>query len=108
MPYSAAVSAMYWRIDGAVGEHLQLVPRPELVAEGEHVGVGPDAGVAEQVPGAAEPLASLQHRDGLVRELGRHLAGRADAGQAGADDQDVEMLCVHGIEAWPPATPRGS
>ena len=30
----------------------------------------------------------------LSRELGRHLAGRADAGQAGADDQDVEMLVM--------------
>jgi hypothetical protein len=29
--------------------------------------------------------------------LGGHLASRADAGQAGADDQDVEMLCVHGF-----------
>ena len=35
--------------------------------------------------------------DGLVRELGLHLASRADTGQAGADDQGVEVLC-HGIE----------
>ena len=86
---------MYWRIDGPSASTFSSLPRPELVAEGEHVGVGADAGVAEQVPGAAEPLAALQHRDGLVRELGGQLAGRADAGQAGADDQDVEMLCVH-------------
>ena len=33
----------------------------------------------------------------LVRELGLHLASRADTGQAGADDQNVEMLC-HGYE----------
>src|SRR6185312_4120747 len=63
-----------------VGEHLQLAPRTPFVAEREHVGVGPDAGVAEQVPRAAHPLASLQHGDGLVRKLGRHLARRADAG----------------------------
>ncbi len=97
---------MYWRIDGAVGQHLQLVPRPELVAEGEHVGVGADARVAEQVPGAAEALAALEDRDGLVRELGGELAGRADAGQAGADDQDVEVLWSW-IEHGRRATPAG-
>ena len=63
----------------AVGEHLQLLPRPELVSEAVHVGVGTDAGVAEQVPGATEALAALQHRDGLVWVLGAHLAGGADA-----------------------------
>ena len=78
-----------------VGQHLQLLPRPELVAEGEHVRIGADARVAEQVPGAAEALAALQHREGLVRKLGGQLSGRPDARQTCADDQDVEMLCVH-------------
>ena len=99
MPNSAAVSAMYSRIDCAVGEDFHILPRTELEAEGVHVGVRTDAGIAEQVPGAAQPLASLQHGDGLVRQRGLQVAGRADAGQAGTDDQDVEMWCVHGFLA---------
>ena len=45
------------------------VPRLERIAEREDVAVRPDAGVAEQVPGPADPLTSLQHRVGQVRIL---------------------------------------
>ena len=53
---------MYSRIEAPSAQDLGVDPRPELVAEGEHVRVRPDARVAEQVPGAAEPLAALERR----------------------------------------------
>ena len=92
MPASAAVSLMYCRIDVAVGDRLLAVPRPERVAEGEHVGVGPDARVAEQVPRAADGVAGLEDGVGRPRALGLEVVAGADAGQAGADDEDVEVL----------------
>ena len=80
------------RIDGPVGDRLRLRPGPERVAEREHVGVRADARVAEQVPGAADRLARLEDRVALAGALGLQVVGGADAGEAGADDQDVEVL----------------
>ena len=37
-------------------------------------------------------VARLEDREGLARAVGPQMAGRADAGQAGADDQHVEVL----------------
>ena len=53
--------------------------------------VGTDAGIAEQVPGAADSLTALKDRNAFPRKRVRELTGRADAGQAGANDQDVEV-----------------
>ena len=47
---------------GPVGDRLRLRPRLERVAEREHVRVGADAGIAEQVPGAADAVAPLEDR----------------------------------------------
>src|SRR5262249_52711881 len=79
----------------AVGDGLRLRPRPEPVAEGVHVRVGADARVAEQVPPAAERLARLEV--GVRRVLAErlHVVRRADAGDAGADDQDVALVGTH-------------
>jgi hypothetical protein len=82
---------------GTVGKDFYVLPRAELETEGEHVGVRTDTWITEQVPRAAEPLATLQYGDGLVGKLCRHMTGSTDTGQAGADDQDVEMLCGHGL-----------
>src|SRR5690606_19255564 len=64
----------------------------ERVAEGEHIRVRADARVLEQIPGAAERLARLEHRITLARAFGLQPVGRADAGQSGSDDDDVEMF----------------
>ena len=45
------------------------VPRPERVPEGEHVGVRADPGVAEEVPCAAQGLATLEDDVGPPRAL---------------------------------------
>ena len=89
----------------AVGEDLHVHPRTELEPEGVHVGVRTDTGIAEQVPRAADPLAPLEHGDGLVRQRGLQVTRRADTGQARADDQDVEVWCGHGIRMGEGAMP---
>ena len=57
--------------------------------------VGADAGIAEQVPGAADAVAALENGEALAGALLLQVIARADAGQPGADDQDVEMFCCH-------------
>ena len=79
------------RIDGPSAIALRR-PRPERVAEREHVRVRADAGVAEQVPGAADGVARLEDRVGLARGTRLDVVGGADARQAGADDEDVEVF----------------
>ena len=80
---------------GAVGQDLGLAPGPELVAKGRHVRIRADARIAEQIPGAADGLAPLQHRVGLALELAGDVAGSADAGQAGANNQNIKIMTGH-------------
>src|SRR5436305_1177852 len=44
-----------------VGDRLGLGPRFERVTEREHVAIGADAGIAKQIPGAADAVAPLQN-----------------------------------------------
>src|SRR6185436_14110179 len=80
---------------GSVGDRLRLGPRLERVAEREHVRVGADAGIAKQVPGAADAVAPLNDDVALARAFLLQVIARADPGKAGADDEDIEMLCSH-------------
>ena len=76
----------------AVGDGLLGRPRLEPESEGEHVGVRADARVLEQVPGAAEVLAALQDEVALVGTAVLQMPGRADAGDAGSHDDDVDKF----------------
>src|SRR5204863_826637 len=67
-------------------------PRLEAVAEGVEVAVRANAGITMGDPGSAKTLLSLQHDVAHVRALLDHVVGRANSGDAGADDQNVEML----------------
>src|SRR6185437_620293 len=75
-----------------VGDRLRFGPRLERIAEREHVRVGADAGIAKQVPGAANAIAALENDVALAGAFLLQMKARADAGQAGADDEDVEMF----------------
>ena len=75
-----------------VGDRLRLGPRLERIAEREHVRVGADAGIAKQVPGAADAVAALEDGVALARAFLLQVIPRADAGKPGADDQDVEVF----------------
>ena len=80
-----------------IGQHLERVPGPELVSKAEHVGIGPNAGITEQIPGAAQPLPALDNRKAHARALLGHVASHADTGQAGPDDEYVNSRCLHGV-----------
>src|SRR6476659_4674654 len=75
----------------SVGDRLRVGPWLERIAHGEHVTVGADAGVTEQVPGTANAVAALEDGKALARAIALQVIARADAGQSGADDQDVNM-----------------
>src|SRR6516225_9109116 len=81
---------------GAVGDGVRGCPWAERVAEGVHVGVGADAGVAEEVPGAADRAASFEDNVALAGTLRLQAIAGSDAGEAGSDDDDVEVLGGHG------------
>ena len=76
---------------GPVGDRLGIRPRLEPEAEGEHVGVRPDARILEQVPGAAEILPAFQDDEGRGRTPLLEVPGGTDAGDARAHDHDIEM-----------------
>src|SRR4051794_27797180 len=69
-------------------------PRPERKAQSENVGIRPHTRVAEQVPGAADPLASLEHDKAAILAERLQAIGGIDAGNAGADDQHINMILV--------------
>ena len=86
---------------GAVGQYLIAIPGAKAVAEGEHIGIRANPRVAKQVPGATDARAALQNRKFLLRAVPHQVAGGADTGQAGADDQGFEMLYGHrGLTGW--------
>src|SRR6187431_600828 len=67
-------------------------PWLESVAEGEQVAVRTDAGEAMRTPRATETVLRLQHDERLGRTLMLQVPGRSDAGDAGADDDNIEVF----------------
>ncbi len=78
--------------DGAaLGDAEIARPRPEAIAEGEHVAVRAHAGVAEQVPCPADPLAPFEDHEALAGAALAEVMPGADAGDPGANDQMVDI-----------------
>ena len=73
---------------GAVGQGLLAGPGAERVAQGGHVRVRAHAGIAEQVPGAADGVAGLEEGEGAPRPP--QVGPGADAREARADDRDLQ------------------
>jgi hypothetical protein len=67
-------------------------PRLEAIAEGVEVAVGADAGILVGQPGAAETLLRFQDDEAAIGHLVGQVIGAANSGNAGADDQHIEML----------------
>src|SRR5581483_9284823 len=92
----------------ASGDRLRFGPRLEGIAERVHVRVGADAGIAEQIPGAADGMAAFEDDESLRRTFGLQMIAGGDAGQAGADDQHVEMFNRHcALRNWHAGGRRG-
>ncbi len=64
---------------GAICNCLRLPPGPETVAQGVHIAIGADPGVAEQIPGTTEAFAALENRIGDSWAPGLEMTGRPDA-----------------------------
>ena len=72
--------------DGVIGS-----PRLELIAECVQIGVGPDTRVAEQVPGAADGVTAVGDGEGPTRLCGGQIVRQTDPGDAGTDDEDIDV-----------------
>ena len=70
-------------------------PGLEAESEGIHVGVGADAGIAKEIPGAADVGACLEDCPGLAGTLSLKVVSRADAGNPGTHHQDIKMFDRH-------------
>ena len=77
---------------GAVGNRLVARKWLKAIAERVHVRVAPDSRISKKIPGAARCLPALQDDHGLARAISTEPARGADAGQASADDHDVEIF----------------
>src|ERR1700722_19146124 len=75
-----------------VGNGLGVRPRLEVVAQRVHVRIGADAGIAEQIPGAADALPGLEDGIALGGTALLQMVRGADAGQAVTDDEYVEEV----------------
>jgi len=80
-----------WR----VGNCPARGPGFEIIAQCIHVAVRADAGIFEQVPGPAESLARLDNGKAFARASLAQVDRRANAGQAGTDNQYVENVIFH-------------
>ncbi len=77
---------------GAVGHRLVVTPRAEAIAERVHVGVGADAWIAKQIPGAAHRLAPFEDDETLLRALALQMAGPANPRQPRPHDYHIHVL----------------
>lgn len=75
----------------ALCDEFLVHPRPPGETEGVEVRVGADAGEAEEIPGAAHGIAGFEDGVAGIWELGLDTVCRVDAGDACADDDDVEV-----------------
>src|SRR5262249_41849632 len=81
---------------GTVRDRLGVTPGFEVVPQRVHVAVGPDAGIAKEIPGATHRRASLEDDVALRRAVSMEVHAGPDAGEAGADDQYVVVFRRHG------------
>ena len=86
----------------AIGQHLERMPRAELVPEAKHVGIRTDARVPEQVPGATQALAPLDQCIAQPGTLPGDMAGHANTGQTGADDEHINVGGTHAVSCLHP------
>ena len=60
-----------------------------------HVTIRANAGIAKQIPGAADRVAPLQQDEVTIRAIALKAHRGANAGDARANNDDVERISVH-------------
>ena len=75
---------------GAIRDRFFVAPRFEHKAQGVHIAVRADAGIAKQVPGSAKLRTAFEHGITLAGALRLHMRGHADAGNARTDNYQVK------------------
>src|SRR5713101_333168 len=70
-------------------------PRAERIAHGEHVRVGANPWIAEQVPGAADLLPLFENDVAFVGAEFLQVIAGVDSRQSCSHDQDIEMFGGH-------------
>ena len=83
------------------GGDRRATPRLVPVAVGEQVAVGADTGEPVGPPGAAAVVLGLEDDERPVREPLLQVVRGADAGDPGADDEDVDVHRRPGCPPWP-------
>src|SRR5215211_3768131 len=86
---------------GTIGNCLGITPRSEAIAERVHVGVGADAGIAKEIPRAADRIATFEYGEALVGAVHLQMARSPDPRQPRAHDYDV--LVLHSPRSYPRA-----
>src|SRR5579872_1675167 len=86
---------------GAARDGFRILPGAEGIAQRIHVGVGADAGIAEQVPGSADLAPTFEDGIAFIGAARPQIVGSGDAGKPRADDQDIHMLDRHPITLLP-------
>src|SRR5579864_9338479 len=78
---------------GSISDRFfRVLPRAERVGKREHVGVGADAGEAEEVPGPTNAVAGFENDEAFARTAGLQAVSGANAGETSADDDNIKVL----------------
>src|SRR5215470_18000203 len=71
---------------------LRGVPGTKCIGHSEHIRVRTDAGISEQIPGAAYGSAVFKNDKRFVRALHAQVMSSIDAGEPSPHNQNVEMF----------------
>ena len=78
-----------------IGNSVFARPWSEAISQGIHIGIAANTGKAEKVPGAADIVATLDDRPGLIRAALPQIIGSGNPGQACANNQHIDSFAGH-------------
>ena len=81
---------------GTIGDRLLARPGPKAETQRIHVGIGADAGITEQIPGAADRSASFNDCPAQLRAARTQIIGGRHPRDSGADYQYIDIF-GHGL-----------
>ena len=73
-------------------DRLVRLPWTKRKSKGVHIGIGPHARIAEEIPRAPDCIARLENRVGFSGKRGLQMVGGINTGHSGANDQYVEIF----------------